>query len=58
MVLGQDIVGQPCLYADGTCRYDIEQGAAGTCWFLAILTSLADKPEYMGQVSVGGGGAC
>lgn len=46
----QEFLDHPVLFAGGTTRFDIEQGGAGTCWFLSILSSLADKPEVLKQV--------
>ena len=40
------------LYSDGTSRFDIGQGSLGTCWFLSILNSMADKPEFLSQVII------
>ena len=38
------------LYADGTNRFDVGQGNAGTCWFLSVLSALADKEKLINQV--------
>ena len=48
----QDFCENPSLFTDGTARFDVEQGRAGTCWFLSILSALADKPEIIKQVGV------
>ena len=45
-----EFADQPVLYAEGTTRFDVGQGSAGTCYFLSILSSIADKPEVLSQV--------
>lgn len=47
----QEFADDPCLFAEGTTRFDVGQGSAGTCWFLSVLASLADKPDTINQVS-------
>ena len=46
----QEICENPVLFSEGTTRFDIGQGSAGTCWFLSVLASLADKPGIISQV--------
>ncbi|ELU08109.1 hypothetical protein CAPTEDRAFT_90023 [Capitella teleta] len=46
----QEFCQQPTLFSDGTTRFDVEQGGAGTCWFLSILSSLADNGEAIKQI--------
>ncbi|XP_060076489.1 calpain-5-like [Ylistrum balloti] len=45
-----DIRDNPVLVSDGTSKYDIGQRSIGTCWFLAAVTNIADKPNLMRQV--------
>ncbi|KAL4222080.1 peptidase C2 [Mactra antiquata] len=40
----------PVLFSDGTTRYDIGQGSAGTCWFLSMVAMLADRPKVFHRV--------
>jgi len=47
----QEFSTDPRLFRDGTDRFDINQGQAGTCWFLAVLASLAEFPLIIEQVS-------
>jgi len=46
----QDFCAEPRLFRNGTDRFDINQGQAGTCWFLAVLASLAEYPHIIEQV--------
>jgi len=47
----QEFSRDPRLFRDGTDRFDINQGRAGTCWFLAVLASLAEYPHIIEQVA-------
>ena len=46
----QEFSSEPRLFRNGTDRFDINQGKAGTCWFLAVLASLAEYPHIIEQV--------
>ena len=48
----QELTPEPCLFADGTTRFDIGQGSAGTCWFLSIVAALAEKEDIIKQVVI------
>ncbi|OWF55497.1 Calpain-B [Mizuhopecten yessoensis] len=45
-----EIRDNPVLFSDGTSKYDIGQRSIGTCWFLAMVTNIADKPTLLRQV--------
>ncbi|KAK7100685.1 calpain-9-like [Littorina saxatilis] len=45
-----EISRNPQLYTDGTTRFDIGQGGAGTCWFLSIVASIAKDDEILKEV--------
>ncbi|XP_033762963.1 calpain-2 catalytic subunit-like isoform X2 [Pecten maximus] len=45
-----EIRSRPVLFSDGTTRYDIGQGSIGTCWFLSMVSVIADKPSLIRQV--------
>ncbi|XP_071108830.1 calpain-9-like [Haliotis cracherodii] len=45
-----EFVSDPVLFDDGTFRLDIQQRNFGTCWFLSMLSTLADKPALCKQV--------
>jgi len=47
----QEVRDAPVLFSDGTTRYDMGQGSAGTCWFLSMVALLADKPDLFHRVS-------
>ncbi|XP_041366750.1 calpain-1 catalytic subunit-like [Gigantopelta aegis] len=40
----------PVLFADGTTRFDIGQGSAGTCWFLSMVANLAENEDFIHRV--------
>ena len=48
----QEIAESPQLYTEGSNRFDVGQGSAGTCWFLSILAALADKTDVLKQVRI------
>ena len=48
----QEITDSPQLYTEGSNRFDVGQGSAGTCWFLSILAALADKADVLKQVRI------
>ncbi|XP_069110491.1 calpain-2 catalytic subunit-like isoform X2 [Argopecten irradians] len=45
-----EIRSNPVLFSDGTRRYDIGQGSIGTCWFLSMVSVIADRPKLIRQV--------
>lgn len=46
----QEFASSPCLFSEGTSRYDIGQGSIGTCWFLASVANIADKPKLLRRI--------
>ncbi|XP_071102922.1 calpain-1 catalytic subunit-like [Haliotis cracherodii] len=46
----QEIVQSPVLFSDGTSRFDVKQQNFGTCWFLAKLAEIAEKPDLRKKV--------
>ncbi|XP_067648970.1 calpain-1 catalytic subunit-like [Haliotis asinina] len=42
-----EFIKNPQLFVHGTERYDVNQNGFGTCWFLAMLSTLADKPRLL-----------
>ncbi|XP_008056710.1 calpain-13 [Carlito syrichta] len=42
--------GLPHFILDGASRFDIQQGGAGDCWFLAALGSLTQNPRYLQKI--------
>ncbi|KAK7100681.1 calpain-5-like isoform X2 [Littorina saxatilis] len=45
-----EISDHPQLFTDGTTRFDIRQGQAGTCWFLAMVASIAKDDARLKEV--------
>ncbi|CAG2241295.1 unnamed protein product [Mytilus edulis] len=48
-----DVAEEPVLFSEGTTRFDIGQGEVGTCWFLAMVANIADKPRLLRRVIPG-----
>nr|XP_034308923.1 calpain-8-like [Crassostrea gigas]XP_034308924.1 calpain-8-like [Crassostrea gigas]XP_034308925.1 calpain-8-like [Crassostrea gigas] len=46
----KEFAEKPCLFSEGTSRYDIGQGSIGTCWFLASVANIADKPKLLRRI--------
>ncbi|XP_059148726.1 calpain-1 catalytic subunit-like [Physella acuta] len=46
----KEFVENPQLFTEGSTRFDIGQGTAGTCYFLSIVADIADKPDLIKQV--------
>ncbi|XP_046582872.1 calpain-1 catalytic subunit-like [Haliotis rubra] len=44
------IVAHPVLFAEGTDKSDINQGSFGTCWFLSMLSNIAEDRELLKKV--------
>ncbi|XP_075856561.1 calpain-13 [Microcebus murinus] len=42
--------GSPHFILEGVSRFDIQQGKAGDCWFLAALGSLTQNPRYLQKI--------
>jgi hypothetical protein len=47
LLFSQEICEAPVLFSEGTTRFDIGQGELGTCWFLAMVANIADKPRLL-----------
>ncbi|KAK3108056.1 hypothetical protein FSP39_000341 [Pinctada imbricata] len=45
-----EIRDNPVLFSEGTTRFDVGQGSFGTCWFLSMVSVIADKPKLMARV--------
>ncbi|XP_062574452.1 calpain-A-like [Saccostrea cucullata] len=45
-----EFASDPCLFSKGHSRYDIGQGSIGTCWFLASVANVADKPQLLRRI--------
>ena len=48
----KDFLDNPALFTEGTTRFDIGQGSAGTCWFLSTVANIADNERILGQVGL------
>ncbi|TMW61463.1 hypothetical protein Poli38472_012654 [Pythium oligandrum] len=46
------IFDNPKFIVDGIDAGDIKQGAAGDCWFLAAIATIANKPELLESICV------
>ncbi|XP_012582799.1 PREDICTED: calpain-13 [Condylura cristata] len=42
--------GSPHFILEGASRFDIQQGLAGDCWFLAALGALTQNPQYLQKI--------
>lgn len=40
----KEINPNACLFVGGVSRFDVEQGALGDCWLLAVVSSVANHP--------------
>ncbi|XP_048237270.1 calpain-3-like [Haliotis rufescens] len=45
-----ELAEDPVLFTEGTTRFDIGQGSAGTCWFLSMVANLSDHPQQLRKV--------
>ena len=43
----------PQLFVDGISRFDVIQGEAGDCYFLASCSALSMQPKLLEKVTVG-----
>ncbi|XP_052040747.1 calpain-13 [Apodemus sylvaticus] len=49
----QDVTfGPPHFILEGASRFDIQQGRAGDCWFLAALGSLTQNPQCLQKILI------
>ncbi|RUS78730.1 hypothetical protein EGW08_013517 [Elysia chlorotica] len=46
----KDFLENPALFTEGTTRFDIGQGSAGTCWFLSTVANFASNERMLRQV--------
>ncbi|GFS03948.1 calpain-9 [Elysia marginata] len=46
----KEFLENPTLFTEGTTRFDIGQGSAGTCWFLSTVANVADNERMLRQV--------
>ncbi|XP_019522825.1 PREDICTED: calpain-13 [Hipposideros armiger] len=49
----KDLLGcksEPHFILEGASRFDIQQGEAGDCWFLAALGSLTQNPQHLQKI--------
>ncbi|KAG8510204.1 Calpain-13 [Galemys pyrenaicus] len=42
--------GTPYFILEGVSRFDIQQGLAGDCWFLAALGALTQSPQHLQKI--------
>ncbi|XP_043836932.1 calpain-13 [Dromiciops gliroides] len=42
--------GSPHFILNGMSKFDMQQGSAGDCWFLAALGSLTHKPQLLAKI--------
>jgi calpain len=45
-----EICKDPQIFVEGASRFDVSQGMLGDCWFVAVLSSLAQFPSLLAQV--------
>ncbi|XP_062520154.1 calpain-B-like [Corticium candelabrum] len=45
-----EICKDPKMFVEGASRFDVTQGMLGDCWFVAVLSSLAQHPHLLAQV--------
>lgn len=45
-----ELVSDPCLFAGGASRFDINQGELGDCWLLAALANLTLNKKLLYRV--------
>ncbi|XP_070368435.1 calpain-13 isoform X4 [Equus asinus] len=43
-------ISEPHFILEGASRFDIQQGQAGDCWFLAALGSLTQNPQHLQRI--------
>ncbi|KAB0362273.1 hypothetical protein FD754_006429 [Muntiacus muntjak] len=43
---------EPLFILEGASRFDIQQGEAGDCWFLAALGALTQSPQYLQKILI------
>ncbi|XP_073753317.1 calpain-13 isoform X1 [Callorhinus ursinus] len=43
-------ISEPHFILEGASRFDIQQGKAGDCWFLATLGSLTQNPQHLQKI--------
>ena len=48
----QEISSSPVLFSEGSTRFDIGQGGAGTCWFLSTVANISEHKELLNQVGI------
>ena len=50
MGVEQDICQRPTFIANGSSRFDVEQGELGDPWLLAAISSLTLTPRFLDRV--------